>query len=190
MPNNPLVERSDATLVVAVARRDEGALAELYRRHSGALRTAALRVLRDPALAADVVQEVFVRLWQHPERFDAERGSLRSFLLADSHGRSVDLVRAETARRRREERELGMRLAAHEPTAEDEAVANIDAEEIRRALATLSPEERAAIDLAYFGGRSYREVALELGEPEGTVKSRIRSGLVKLRGAVTVEAIA
>ncbi len=181
-----LESSSDASLVVAVARRNERALEELYRRHADAITTLARRVLRDPALAADIAQEIFVRLWQKPERFDAERGSLRAFLLADAHGRSVDLIRAETSRRRREEREIEVRLSDVSVTPEDEALEQVSADEVRRALEALTPEERQAIELAYFGGRSYREVALELGEPEGTVKSRIRTGLSKLRGAVVM----
>lgn len=184
MHPDPFEATSDAALVVSVARRDERALAEIYRRHADSLTALARRVLRDPQLAADVVQEVFVRLWQRPERFDAERGALRAYLLADAHGRSVDLVRAEGARRRREEREIAYRLDEPVTTPDEEVIARIESAEMRAALDSLTSDERAAIELAYFGGRSYREVAALLSEPEGTIKSRIRSGLVKLRGTV------
>src|SRR5262245_5722055 len=100
-----LGDMSDAALVVAVGRWREDALAELYRRHGGAVFALARRVLQDPTDAEEVVQEVFLRLWNAPERFDPERGSLRSFLLAQAHGRSVDLIRSDTSRRQREERE-------------------------------------------------------------------------------------
>jgi RNA polymerase sigma factor (sigma-70 family) len=94
---------SDAALVVAVARGSEPALEEIYRRHADALYSLGRRVTRNDAMAAEIVQEIFVRLWATPERFDPERGSLRAFLLADVHGRAVDAVRSEVARRRREE---------------------------------------------------------------------------------------
>jgi RNA polymerase sigma-70 factor (ECF subfamily) len=140
--------------------------------------------VRDPALAEDVVQEVFVRLWTRAEQFDRERGSLRAFILAQTHGRSLDLVRSETARRRREERDA---RAVREPPAdvEQQVVRNAVADEVRTALAALPDLEREPVELAYLGGLPYREVALRLGIPEGTAKSRIRSGLSHLREAMT-----
>src|SRR5262249_31841224 len=138
------------------------------------------RVLNERALAEEVVQELFVRLWQAPERFDETRGTLRSFLLAQVHGRSVDLLRAEVARRGREERDV-LRTTAPDDDLERAVLDLTEAEAVRAALATLSPGEREAIELAYFGGHTYREVATLLEQPEGTVKSRIRSGLLRLR---------
>jgi RNA polymerase sigma-70 factor (ECF subfamily) len=173
----------DATLARAVAARDESALGELYRRHAAACLGLARRVLADRTLAEEVVQEVFVRTWRDPARFDPDRGSMRAFLLAQVHGRSVDLLRAESARRAREERE-----ALQHPPAdidlEREVMQLTEAEAVRRALATLSDGEREAIELAYFGGHTYREVAVLLEQPEGTVKSRIRAGLLRLRAAL------
>lgn len=175
-----LSEASDSTLVLAIARYDQAALAEAYRRHAGAVFGLARRLLNDPAQAEEVVQEVFVRLWNTPERFDPDRGSLRSFLLANCHGRSVDVLRSETSRRRREEREA--RSAAESGYDIDREVWDMAlAGHVNTALSVLTPDERVAIELAYFGGRTYREVAAELGEAEGTVKSRIRSGLKRLR---------
>lgn len=173
---------SDAVLVVAVARRDQMALAELYRRHGGSVLCAALRVLSVCPLAEDVVQDVFTRLWQNPERFDPARGSLRSFLLAQCHSRAVDIVRSESARRRREDGEANA-LRSHY-VLEDEVLDFVAGQKLREAVATLSEKEQQAISLAYFGGRSYVDVASLLGIPEGTVKSRIRSGLTRLRSAV------
>ncbi len=179
---------SDAELAGLVGSADEGALAELYRRHGGPCFALARRVLSDRVLAEEIVQEVFLRLWRQPERFDAARGSMRSFLFAQVHGRSVDLLRAETARRAREERE-----AFRSPTVDDDlerAVADLsEGEAVRRALASLSDGEREAIELAYFGGHTYREVAVLLEQPEGTVKSRIRSGLLRLRAALIDEGV-
>ena len=173
---------SDAVLVVAVARRDQVALAELHRRHGGSLFCAALRVLSVRPLAEEVVQDIFIRLWQSPERYDPARGSLRSFLLAQCHGRAVDIARSESARRRREDGEANA-LTAHY-VLEDEVLDIVAGQKLREAVATLSETEQQAISLAYFGGHSYVDVASLLGLPEGTVKSRIRSGLFRLRGAV------
>jgi RNA polymerase sigma-70 factor, ECF subfamily len=173
-------DASDAALVVSIGRYQQAALAEAYRRHAGACFGLAKRLLNDHARAEEIVQEVFVRLWNEPNRYDPERGTLRSFLLAHTHGRSVDMIRSDVSRRTREEREAreqadGGYDLAHEVW--DLALAG----HVREAMATLQPGERTAIELAYFGGLTYKEAAVQLGEPEGTVKSRIRSGLKKLR---------
>jgi RNA polymerase sigma-70 factor (ECF subfamily) len=171
---------SDANLVVAIGRYHEPAMAEVFRRHGGAVHGLARRVLRSGPAAEEVVQEVFLDLWQHPERFDAQRGTLRSFLLARAHGKAVDRVRSETARRRREERttrETALAGYDVEHQVHDLAVA----EQVAEALRALPDDQRRPIELAYFGGHTYREVAAMLQEPEGTVKSRIRSGLGRLR---------
>ena len=173
---------SDAVLVVAVARRDQVALAELYQRHRGSLFCYALRVVSVRPLAEEVVQDIFTRLWHSPERFDPARGSVRSFLLAQCHGRAVDIVRSESARRRREDGEANAPRAHY--VLEDQALDFVIGEKLREAVAALSDKEQQAISLAYFGGHSYVDVASLLGVPEGTVKSRIRSGLTRLRHAV------
>jgi RNA polymerase sigma-70 factor (ECF subfamily) len=174
---------SDSALVVAIARWRQEALAEAYRRHAGAVLALAQRVLRDRALAEEVVQEVFLKLWNQPERFDPERGTLRSFMLAQAHGRSVDLLRSESARRAREEREA--RETAEAGYDLEHAVLDLTvAEQIRTALSSLQEGEREAIELAYFGGHTYRQVASILGQPEGTIKSRIRLGMRHLRDAL------
>lgn len=175
-----LTDASDAALVVAIGRWHDDAMAEVFRRHGGAVFALAKRVLGDSGRAEEIVQEIFVRLWNQPERFDPERGSLRSFLLAQTHGRSVDLLRSDTARKEREEREVRATAEAGydlEREVWDMAVAD----QVREAVMGLPPEERRAIELAYFGGRTYREVAAALGAPEGTVKSRIRNGLKRMR---------
>jgi RNA polymerase sigma-70 factor (ECF subfamily) len=173
---------SDFTLVVAVARRDPAALGALFHRHGGSLFCAALRVLSSRDLAEGVVQDVFVWLWRNPERFDPARGPLRPFLLAQAHGRAVDVVRSENARRRRE---AGAANAVKtQATLEDDVLDYVVGEKIRDAVGALCSTEREAISLAYFGGHSYVDVASLLGIPEGTAKSRIRSGLARLRTAL------
>jgi RNA polymerase sigma-70 factor (ECF subfamily) len=179
----PLTAASDAALVVGVARFHEDALAEIYRRHGGAVFGLARRVLNDATAAEEIVQEVFLRLWNDPDRFDPDRGSLRSFLLAQTHGRAVDLLRSDSARARRETREARAAATAGydiEREVWDLAVA----ERVKQAVAVLPDDERRAIELAYFGGHTYREVAEVLGAPEGTVKSRIRVGLKRMRATL------
>jgi RNA polymerase sigma-70 factor, ECF subfamily len=178
-----LRDASDARLVVGIGRFREDALAEAYRRHGGAVFALSRRLTGERALAEEVVQEVFLRLWNEPDRFDPERGSLRSYLLAHAHGRSVDLIRAETSRRNREERDARM-TAESGYDLEREVWDLALGDQVRDALGSLSDGERAAIELAYFGGHTYREVARLLDEPEGTVKSRIRAGLGRLRSSL------
>jgi RNA polymerase sigma-70 factor (ECF subfamily) len=178
--HGPLQDTSDAALVVAIGRWREDALAEAYRRHAGAVYGLARRVLNDPAIAEEIVQEVFLRLWNTPEKFDPERGSLRSFLLAQGHGRAVDLLRADVSRRQREERDA-RQTAESGYDIEHEVWDLALADQVKEAMSALPEDERRAIQLAYFGGHTYREVAIALGTPEGTVKSRIRTGLRRLR---------
>lgn len=158
------------------------ALAEAYRRFGQKVYRTAFGVLRRAELAEDVTQEVFVRLWQRPSRFDAERGTLSGFLQLDAHGRSVDLLRSEMARSAREQREQRFAAASDSPISiEEEVMKRITSERIQQAMALLRPEERSPIALAFFQGHSYRRVAAILDVPEGTVKSRIRKGLGRLR---------
>lgn len=186
---NELRDASDAALVLAIARWRQDALAEVYRRHAASVFGLACRLISDRAVAEDVVQDVFLRLWNSPERYDPDRGSLRSFLLAGAHGRSIDILRSDGARRRREEREA-QSVAESGRGIDEEVVDVVMAETIREALTALPDSERIAIEMSYFGGHTYQETALRLGEPEGTVKSRIRSGLKRMRNALPgVEAI-
>lgn len=175
-----LQEASDAALVVAIGRWREEALAEAYRRHAGAVFGLARRVLQEAAAAEEVVQEIFLRLWNAPDRFDPERGSLRSFLLTQAHGRAVDVLRSDTSRRRREQQEASD-TAAGGYDVEHEVLDLSLADQVKVAVGALPDTERQAIELAYFGGLTYQQVAAALGAPEGTVKTRIRTGLRRMR---------
>jgi RNA polymerase sigma-70 factor, ECF subfamily len=179
-------EVSDAQLVTSIARYSEIALAEVYRRHGGAVYGLARRVLNNASEAEDVTQEVFLRLWNRPDRFDPGRGTLRSFLLTQSHGRAVDAVRSLNARRVRESGEA-RRTATAEYDMQHEVWDLAVADQVARALGDLPDDERRAIELAYFDGHTYVEVADLLGQPEGTVKSRIRNGMRRMR-ALLVDA--
>src|SRR5580692_4706822 len=141
-------EVSDARLVTSIARYSEVALAEVYRRHGRAVYGLARRVLNDATEAEDVTQEVFLRLWRQPDRFDADRGSLRSFLLAQAHGRAVDAVRSSSSRRQREAREA-VRTARADYDMQHEVWDLALADQVAHALNELSSDERQAIEMAY-----------------------------------------
>ena len=177
---NDVRDQSDAALVVGIARYRQDALAEVYRRHGGAVYALAMRVVGDGGNAEEIVQEVLLKLWSQPDRYDPDRGTLRSFLLTQTHSRAVDLLRRDGSRRRREQTD-SQRTAEAGYDLEHEVWDLAVAEQVRGAMHALPINERKPIELAYFGGHSYREVALMLDEPEGTVKSRIRSGLRRLR---------
>jgi RNA polymerase sigma-70 factor (ECF subfamily) len=183
-----LRDASDAALVFAVARYRQDALAEAYRRHAGAVCALARRVSDDETLAEEVTQEIFLRLWNEPDRFDPARGSLRSFLLAQAHSRAVDVVRSESSRKRRESSDV-RRTAEGGYDLEREVWDLAVADKVKDAVADLPVDERKAIELAYFRGHSYREVATLLEQPEGTVKSRIRNGLRRMRSNLVAAGI-
>ena len=175
----------DVALVHLVARGDEAAMGEIYHRHGRGVYGLARRVLGDAAVAEEVLQDVFVRLWQRPDRFDPARGHLKGYLLREGHGRAVDRLRSDTARRAREARHEVEKERFQRPAdIEREVWDLIRSEKVKEALEQLSPRERDAITLAYFGGHTYRDVARILEEPEGTIKGRIRLGLQKLASAL------
>ena len=153
-----------------------------YREHSAAVHGIALRLCGSKA-AADVTQEVFVHLWNNPGAYDPDRGSMRSFLLTVTRNKAVDVLRSETARRLRDER-AHRSMAVPQPDVDIQVLREETTSEIVAALDALPAPERDAIVTAYFGRCSYREAALVLGEPEGTVKSRIRAGLAQLRASL------
>lgn len=183
----PLADAADAELVEAIAHRCDDALAEIYRRHASRVASVAHGVLHDRAAAEDVAQEVFIRLWCNPQRFDPARGSLRTYLATMAHARAVDLFRAERSRCRRQDRHFD----TVEPAVgvDDHAVASSIGAALRAGVGALPVGERDAVTLAYFSAYTYRQVATILELPEGTVKSRIRSGLRRLRPVALSQAV-
>jgi RNA polymerase sigma factor (sigma-70 family) len=178
MRSRDLAHLSDEALVALVARSDESALAELYDRVGGTAYGLAYRVLRDEALAEDAVQEAFLGLWRNAGSFIPERAKASTWILTLVHRRAVDLVRRE--QRRRAEPIEG----APEPavgSAEEAAWLRLDRERVQGALAQLPAQQREAIELAYYGGYTQSELAERLGQPLGTIKSRMFSGLTRLR---------
>ena len=187
------VERdaADPMLVARLCDGDADALAAVYDRYASLVHGVARRVLGDESGAQDVTQDVFTHLWRHPDRVDLERGCLRSYLGVISHRRAVDALRRRARRAQREQRV--QREHPVEPSIEDAVVVTVvstsRATKVIEALERLPEEQRAAIQLAYYGGRTYREVAVELGIPEGTAKSRLRLALTRLRLELTTEGI-
>ena len=167
---------------------EEGALNEIYDQFSSFVYGLALRVIGDARAAEDVSQDVFVSVWERPDAFDPHRGSLRTWLGTLAHRRAVDHVRREEARRRRAIKDAARPVST--PDVEEMALALVTAERVRSALDTLPDEQRRAIQLAYFGGKTYRQVAEVLGIPEGTAKSRLRLGLRRIAGVLETETVA
>ena len=171
-------DMSDVDLVEAIARGEEAALRTVVGRHSGDVFRAARRVLVDGSLAEEAAQDAFVHLWRRPETFQPGRGTLKTFLTTIARNKAIDLVRKEEARER---------VRGSLPPATPDRAAFDDVEnrqEVRRAFGSLSELQREALYLAYFEGLSYRQVARALGVPEGTAKTRLRDGLIRMRGAL------
>ena len=183
-PETPTVSDADVHLdqtLTAVGRGDLDAFAALYDVMSPRVYGTALKVLREPIHAEEVVQEVFLQVWTEAGRYEAARGRARSWVMTLAHRRAVDRVRSSQAGRRREA--TYFRELVTDPRDDTQAVvqAGADAELVRSALATLSSPQRQAIELAYFGGHTHREVAGLMQAPLGTTKTRIRDGLLRLR---------
>jgi RNA polymerase sigma factor (sigma-70 family) len=172
-----LVHLSDEALVALVARGEEDGLAVLYDRYGQTAYGLALRVVRDPALAEDVVQEAFLSLWRTAARFVPERARAATWILTLVHRRAVDLVRRED-RRRSEPIESAPEAA--DPAAAEAPWLRLERERVQAALASLPDRQREAIELAYYGGFTQAELADRLGEPLGTIKSRMFAGLARL----------
>jgi RNA polymerase sigma factor (sigma-70 family) len=179
MRTRDLAHLSDEALVALAARGEEAALAELYDRLGGVAYGLAYRVLRDEALAQDAVQEAFLALWRTAGSFVAERSRASTWLLTLVHRRAVDVVRRE--QRRRVEPLDGVPEPGTAGTAADDAWLRLERERVQEALRRLPDTQREAIELAYYGGFTQSELAERLGEPLGTIKSRMFAGLARLR---------
>jgi RNA polymerase sigma-70 factor (ECF subfamily) len=175
----PPSELDDATLLALVERGDEGAMASLFDRYSKVVYSVALRVLHDPASAEDVLQEIFMQVWRSPERFVATRGSLGGWLAVVSRNRSIDALR-----RKRPTESVDEMALASPYNLGDEAERNVMMEKARAVISGLPLEQRKTLEMAFFDGLTHSEIAEMTGDPLGTVKTRIRSGLLSLRKAL------
>jgi len=175
---SPKPSLDDATLLAQVRRGDEHAMASLFDRYSKVVYSVALRVLRDPASAEDILQEVFMQIWRSPEGFIAVRGSLGGWLTVVARNRSIDALR----RKRPTETINDMYLASKYDLA-NEAERNTMVERARGVMAKLPVEQRKTLEMAFFDGLTHTEIAEMTGDPLGTVKTRIRSALTALRKA-------
>jgi RNA polymerase sigma-70 factor (ECF subfamily) len=168
----------DLAIVMALKTGDQGAVAELYDRYSSVVYAVALRVLGDTGAAEDVLQEVFLQLWRNPNAFDAARGSLGAWLSVISRNRAIDSLR-----KRRPETDLEDVVLSVAPDLAAEADRVRAAERVRGVLGMMPGAQRTALEMAYFEGMSHSEIASKTGEPLGTIKTRIRAGLMALRKA-------
>jgi RNA polymerase sigma-70 factor (ECF subfamily) len=172
---------SDEDLLAAAAGGAQDAIAQLYDRYQGLMYGLATRITNDPAVAQDVVQDAFVGIWRNAARFEASRASARTWILSIAHHRAIDAVRRRRPATQLPDPELPPPPALVIPDIWGEVAGRLDAAQVRSAVAALSPVQREAIELAYFGGLTQQEIAERTGTPLGTVKSRVRLGLLALR---------
>jgi len=172
---------SDEDLLVAAGRGDQSAIGQLYDRFSGQMYGLAMRITQDATLAQDVVQEAFVGIWRNAARFDATRASARTWIMSIAHNRAIDAIRRRRPAQELPDPELPPPAALTSPDIWGEVAGRMDADSVRAAVMTLSPVQREAIALAYFGGLTQQEIADKTGAPLGTVKSRVRLGLMALK---------
>jgi RNA polymerase sigma-70 factor, ECF subfamily len=177
-----------ADLLDRSARGQEGAFAELYDATSSRIYGVVLKVLRSPDLAAEVTQEVYVEIWRQSSRFSVERGSVMSWMVTIAHRRAVDRVRSTVSETRRDTDWARLDAERTHDKVWDTLEHRLDTERVRKGMDSLTAVQREAVNLAYFGGYTHREVAGLLKLPLGTVKTRIRDGLIGLRDALGVEA--
>ncbi len=167
---------NDLGLIAAIRSGDQGAIALLYDRYSSTVYSVALRILGEAGSAEDVLQEVFIGLWRSPGIFDSTRGNLGAWLAVIARNRAIDVLR-----KRRPESEFLEFAVAGKSNFADEVERSDAIGKVREALASMPPAQRSALEMAYFQGLSHTEIASTLGEPLGTIKTRIRSGLSALR---------
>jgi RNA polymerase sigma-70 factor (ECF subfamily) len=187
----PSGSSTDEDLLVAAGRGDQAAMGQLYDRFAGQMVGLAMRITQDATLAQDVVQDAFVGIWRNAARFDAGRASARTWIMAIAHNRSIDALRRRRPAQALPDPELPPPAALTSPDIWGEVAGRMDADRVRAAVMTLSPVQREAIALAYFGGLTQQEIAERTGAPLGTVKSRVRLGLMALKdvlaGSVTAD---
>ena len=169
----------DENLARRLFERDESALREAIDTYGEVVYGMARRILVDPSLSEEVAQDTFLALWRRPGAFDPDRGSLQAFLAGIARNKAIDSVRKEESARRSRDALIAESEAPSKNVVMNEHVE--ERAEMLQALKELSDVQREAVVLAYFGGRTYREVATELGIPEGTAKTRLRDGLTRLR---------
>lgn len=173
------LERNDGALIASVRAGSQEAMAQLYDRYSSVVYAVALRVLGDAGAAEDVLQEIFMQLWRNPGAFDASRGNLAPWLAVIARNRAVDLLR-----KRRPQTEITETLVSVEPDLASETERGRQVEKVRAVLKEMPAQQRSALEMAYFEGYSHSEIAEKTKEPLGTIKTRIRTGLMLLRKAV------
>jgi RNA polymerase sigma-70 factor (ECF subfamily) len=173
-PNN----MEDAALIERIRSGDETAMADIYDRYSGIVYGIALRVLGSTTAAEDVLQEIFLQLWRNPQAFDANRGKLAPWLAVIARNRAIDHLR-----KRPPEDDLEEVAVSTGVNLEDEAARRQAVEKIRSVLSQLPPEQRRAVEMAFFEGLTHTEIAAKTGEPLGTIKTRIRTALLAVRKA-------
>ena len=187
-PPTPSPDEALVDLMRKVAHGDEDAFAQVYDALAPSVYGLVLRVLRDPAQSQEVAQEVMVELWRQATRFDPTRGSVKGYVMTMAHRRAVDRVRSAQSSTDRELR-VGQANQEREFDEVGEAVEHrLEVQQVRRALRVLTELQREAVQLAYYGGYTHREVSELLGVPLGTVKTRLRDGLIRLRDEMGVTA--
>lgn len=177
-----------AALLARSSRGDESAFAELYDLTGAKVFGLARRVVRDPAQAEEVAQEAYLEIWRQSARFDPARGSALAWMLTIVHRRAVDRVRSAESAQARDRRYAAVGDGPEYDVVDEAVTANLEQARVRRALETLTDVQREAVTLAYYGGYTHREVSDLLGVPLGTVKTRMRDGLIRLRDTLGVEA--
>lgn len=181
---NSAADDADREVLEAIAGGDHGAIAVLYERYKTMAYGLALRITGDASLADDVVQEAFVGAWRNAGRYATERGSVKTWLLAIVHHRAIDAVRRRRPTSELPEHEEAPPPSLTLPDVWSEVAGRLDRTEILNALATLSNVQREALELGYFSGLTQQEIAVRTNTPLGTVKSRMRLGLLQMRRAM------